>query len=138
MSRRHSRSERLLIWAAATDSTFQWWPSDERYNEALIGKCIHCRCTLTVELIGKRRQIATVEHIVPKHHGGTDELTNLAVACAKCNNGKGVRLDHRRADDPTLQKVIATLQERRRERWREPEEGWTLPPRPDFVKEDSE
>jgi 5-methylcytosine-specific restriction endonuclease McrA len=61
---------------------------------------------------------ATLEHIVPKHHGGTDAPENLAVACARCNQGKGKRLDKRRADDPTLVKVIATLQERRKQRLR--------------------
>ena len=123
MSRRHSRSERLLIWAAATDSTFQWWPSDERYNEALIGKCIHCRCTLTVELIGKRRQIATVEHIVPRTHGGTDDVRNVAMACARCNGAKGRRLDNRRRDDPDLVAMIERLQQRRADRWRDPDDA---------------
>lgn len=30
-----------------------------------------------------------VEHILPKKHGGTDELDNLALACIDCNLHKG-------------------------------------------------
>ena len=62
----------------------------------------------------------TIEHIVPRNHGGTDELDNLALACAGCNQEKGVRHDHKRANDPRLQAVIETLRVRRQERWRDP------------------
>ena len=60
----------------------------------------------------------TFEHIVPKNHGGTDDLENLAIACTRCNSEKGLRHDHKRADDPKLQEVIARLRERRRRRLR--------------------
>lgn len=33
-----------------------------------------------------------VEHIVPKKHGGTDDLDNLALACIDCNLHKGPNL----------------------------------------------
>lgn len=33
-----------------------------------------------------------VEHIIPKKHGGTDELENLALACIDCNLRKGSNL----------------------------------------------
>jgi len=33
-----------------------------------------------------------VEHIIPKVHGGTDELDNLALACIDCNLHKGTNL----------------------------------------------
>jgi hypothetical protein len=61
----------------------------------------------------------TIEHIEPSAHGGGDDVQNLALACARCNQRKGSRLDHRRRDDPTLTAVIETLKERRRDRWRE-------------------
>jgi 5-methylcytosine-specific restriction endonuclease McrA len=60
---------------------------------------------------------ATVEHIVPRHHGGTDEPDNLALACARCNALKGSRLDARTADDPTYRATVELLRARRRERW---------------------
>ena len=78
-----------------------------------------------------RKQLATLEHIVPRHHGGTNELMNLAVACARCNHGKGVRLDHRKPADPTLRRVIDMLQERRKKRYREVPEGLLLPAFPE-------
>ena len=78
---------------------------------ALVGKCIHCNRAIVVAL-DDAPSSATVEHIVPRNHGGTDALSNLALACAGCNNGKGMHLDHRRLDDPKLQEVIATLRRR--------------------------
>ena len=33
-----------------------------------------------------------VEHIIPKIHGGTDDLQNLALACIDCNLHKGTNL----------------------------------------------
>lgn len=33
-----------------------------------------------------------VEHVIPKVHGGTDELDNLALACIDCNLHKGTNL----------------------------------------------
>jgi len=33
-----------------------------------------------------------VEHIVPRIHGGTDDLDNLALACIDCNLHKGTNL----------------------------------------------
>lgn len=63
---------------------------------------------------------ATLEHIVPKNHGGTDALENLAIACARCNAEKGLRHDHKHWNDPKLRALIERLQTRRRERLREP------------------
>jgi 5-methylcytosine-specific restriction endonuclease McrA len=94
----------------------------------LTGKCIHCNRKLSLELDGSPVTHATLEHIVPRTHGGTDALDNLAVACFRCNSGKGHRLDARPPDDPTLQRVIGTLQARRQERQRLPLDGLDLPP----------
>ncbi len=74
----------------------------------------------------------TLEHIVPRGHGGGDDLENLAVACANCNHSKGHRLDHRRRDDPKLRAVIETLQARRRARWRDPPPELPLGPFPPY------
>lgn len=121
--RYHSRvargSRRQLILAIiATDAGFErvsW-----RGREAWLGSCIHCRSRLLVDLDGEPIGDATVEHILPRRHGGTGELDNLALACARCNHQKGYRLDDRRPDDPVLVRVVATLRERRRSRWRDP------------------
>jgi 5-methylcytosine-specific restriction endonuclease McrA len=113
-----SRTRRLLLSAAESDNTFV--RTVLRGREYWVGRCIHCQSKVSVPLTADEPASATLEHIVPRNHGGTDHPENLAVACARCNQGKGKRLDHRRKDDPTLQRVIAALRERRRERLRAP------------------
>lgn len=39
----------------------------------------------------------SVEHIIPRSLGGTDDLQNLALACQRCNNAKFVAVE---AADP--------------------------------------
>lgn len=102
--------------AAESDTTFERTSSAGR--EYLIGKCIHCQTRVTVPLDPSEPAHATLEHIVPQTHGGSDAPENLAVACQRCNQGKGRRLDLRAKNDETLQRVIALLQERRRARLR--------------------
>ncbi|MBK7825563.1 HNH endonuclease [Nannocystis sp.] len=130
------RTRRLLLWCAATDRSFE--RAEQAGRSVLCGKCIHCGARHVLEQDGTPRTRATVEHIVPRHHGGRDDLGNLAIACARCNFSKGHRLDARRWDDPTLQRVIATLQARRRERMRPPLPGLELPPPPDDAASDDE
>ncbi len=108
------RKQRLLLRVAATDRTFEL--KDRNGETVLEGKCIHCRRKLQLDRNGTPLNGGTVEHIVPKNHGGTDAVENLAIACARCNAEKGLRHDHKRADDPKLREIIARLQARRRER----------------------
>jgi 5-methylcytosine-specific restriction endonuclease McrA len=117
-------TRRKLILAAATDRTFDRREVDG--GPALVGKCIHCNRRIVVSLDGAPSS-ATLEHILPKNHGGTDDVDNLALACRGCNHGKGTRLDHRPLSDPKLQEVLATLEARRAKRRREPPDDWTLP-----------
>jgi len=116
-----ARTHKLLLWCAATDGTFAL------VDDHLVGKCIHCRRRLAITTRGEPVSAATLEHILPRHHGGTDTLGNLAIACRSCNNLKGSRQDNRRADDPGLLHVVETLRRRRAERERPPLEGLELP-----------
>ncbi|MEM6734245.1 MAG: HNH endonuclease domain-containing protein [Myxococcota bacterium] len=112
-------SKRKTILAiVATDRTFQ--RKTLRGEEIWEGRCIFSGRKLYVSLDGEPLNDVTIEHIVPRTHGGTDELSNLALATGRANAQKGARLDKRRFDDPTLQKVIAGLQAKRAERWRDP------------------
>jgi hypothetical protein len=120
------RTRRLLLWCAATDATFELARVGDR--TVLAGRCIHCKRKLAIDLEGNPLGQETVEHIIPRTHGGTDAIENLAIACSRCNQGKGARLDPRRWEDETLQRVIAGLQARRAERMRPPLEGLSLPP----------
>ena len=116
------------MWIAATDRT--WQRVTVAGAPALAGKCIHCNRRLVLRPDGEPVSQATIEHIVPRAHGGTDGLDNLAIACARCNAAKGHRHDHQPWSDPKLQAVIETLQRRRAQRWRDPPVGWDLPARP--------
>jgi len=113
-----------LLWAAATDSTFERMLQGERV--VLSGRCIHCRKRHQLTTDGTPLTAASLEHIVPRNHGGTNEARNLAVACRSCNSAKGRRLDCRRKGDPDLLRVIASLAAQRELRWREPPQDWAL------------
>jgi 5-methylcytosine-specific restriction endonuclease McrA len=69
----------------------------------------------------QRRQIDSpliplqIEHIVPRKHGGNDELDNLALACPDCNLHKGSNLT---GIDPVTNE-ITSLFNPRNEVWRE-------------------
>ncbi len=56
-----------------------------------------------------------VEHIRAKQHGGSDDVSNLALACDRCNFFKGPNLS---AIDPTTNKIV-TLFHPRHDAWSE-------------------
>ena len=108
--------QRTFLAIIATDSTFERATAGDR--EVWSGKCLHCNAKLLVGLDGEPISRATIEHIHPRNHGGTDDLENLGIACARCNSEKGVRHDHKRRDDPRLLEIVEKLREKRRARWR--------------------
>lgn len=106
-----------MLGAAVTDKTFSRTQLDGK--TVWVGKCIFCNTKLVVADDGQSLGEATLEHIFPQAQGGGNELSNLAVACGRCNREKGRRHDHtvtQRADE-----VVAALRERRMSRWREPD-----------------
>lgn len=44
-----------------------------------------------------------VEHVIPKQHGGTDDPSNLALACNHCNSHKGPNLS---GIDPETREIV--------------------------------
>jgi hypothetical protein len=56
-----------------------------------------------------------IEHIIPRQHGGTDDLANLALACYHCNHHKGPNLT---GIDPEAG-AITPLFNPRTQRWSE-------------------
>jgi 5-methylcytosine-specific restriction endonuclease McrA len=54
-----------------------------------------------------------VEHVIPKFHGGSDDLDNLAFACIDCNLHKGTNLT---GIDPQT-KQVTELFHPRRQQW---------------------
>ena len=116
---------KLIMSIVDTDSTFK---SMTGVNAGWVGDCIHCGTRLFVSVEGATLVNVTVEHINPKCNAGDKtDPRNLALACASCNNEKGVRHDRHvgknghkshRADE-----VIEALKEKRLARWREPTEA---------------
>ncbi len=53
-------------------------------------RCEYCR--LPEELGEVTFHVEHIEHIVARQHGGGDELSNLALACDRCNLSKGSNL----------------------------------------------
>lgn len=113
-----SKKHLLMLGIVATDRTFAAAVLDG--VRVWVGKCIHCNAKLVVSDTGKPLGEATLEHIWPQNLGGTDELPNLALACARCNREKGHRHDHKHAKDPRLLEIVERLRSRRAERWRDP------------------
>jgi hypothetical protein len=51
------------------------------------GRCAYCRCDVMIGLGSDKR--ATLDHKVPMSLGGTENFSNLCVACDGCNSLKG-------------------------------------------------
>lgn len=113
-----SAKRRAILGIVRTDATFERVALRE--GEAWVGKCIHCGSRLVIGLDGEPWGHATIEHILPRSHGGTDAPENLALACARCNHQKGVRHDAKRRRDAGLDELVRALTEKRRARWRAP------------------
>jgi len=74
----------------------------------------HCEyCRLPQDAV----PVATlhVEHLIPKQHGGSDDLSNLALACYHCNQHKGPNLT---GIDPDTGQIIP-LYNPRAQLWQE-------------------
>lgn len=74
------------------------------YNKGVV--CVNCGLEATQLAVGKEKNgnlhvdvytddfyPLTVDHIIPKSKGGSDELVNLDPMCARCNFAKGDKLD---------------------------------------------
>ena len=70
--------------------------------------CEYCRSQLKFSA-----DSFSVEHIVPRSRGGSDDLSNLALSCQRCNNAKFVATE---AVDP-LTGTAATLFDPRQHDW---------------------
>jgi len=58
-----------------------------RLAEAQNWRC--CWCGRHTSIKRSRRDSATIEHVLPKSQGGTDDWENLAMSCARCNSNRG-------------------------------------------------
>lgn len=112
--------EQVVMSIVATDATFNL-VGDPRQGQqqAWVGRCIHCNTRLYVTPQGSTD--ATVEHINPLCAGGqATDPRNLALACSRCNNEKGIRHDQHAGKGGRADEVITALWEKRQARWRDP------------------
>lgn len=45
-------------------------------------KCFYCQSNI------KKRTNLTIDHVLPKCHGGKDNINNLVLCCKQCNSKK--------------------------------------------------
>lgn len=112
----------LVLRIVASDNTFECLKvGDNEWDERWLGKCIHCGTKLVVDHrfgTGTVKTNATVEHIMPLTAGGSGtDLLNLALACSRCNNWKGIHHDQKNLDT-RAREVISALLEKRSARFR--------------------
>ena len=65
-------------------------------------KCCYCLLDLTTQ----PSLLRTIEHIVPRKHGGTDADTNLLTSCFYCNSRRGATPIHQFVGRETLLRLI--------------------------------
>jgi 5-methylcytosine-specific restriction endonuclease McrA len=72
------------------------------------GRCEYCRSQVAFS-----PDTFSIEHIIPRALGGTDDLDNLALACQRCNNLKHTFVE---AKDPVTGNTVPLFHPRR-DRW---------------------
>ncbi len=115
-SRQPSNRQEQITAIAETDTSFELVDGD------WVGKCLICNGPLRFDA-GTGGGV-TVEHIIPRKAGGTNDLLNLALTHAACNYEKGVHWDEpkrRRGRAKEYEYLITRLLTRRRARWRDPD-----------------
>jgi len=75
------------------------------------GECEYCR----LKQENLPFAIFHVEHIIPRKHGGSDDVANLALACERCNSYKGPNLT---GLDPATGEIVVLFNPRQN-RWEE-------------------
>jgi 5-methylcytosine-specific restriction endonuclease McrA len=106
----------LITAVARSDTTFRLVEGE------WIGRCLICNAPLRFD--ARDGGGATIEHIVPRRNGGTDDLLNLGLAHAQCNYEKGTHWDEphsRRGRQKEYEYLVLRLLTRRRARWRDPD-----------------
>lgn len=63
------------------------------------GRCVYCNCETPVIF-------RTVDHCVPRSHGGGATSTNLLPACYHCNNARGITSPASRLAHPRWKSLV--------------------------------
>ena len=78
-----------------------------KFADSEVGACCYCDCTLYYE-------DATLEHILARSNGGTDDFANLDIACEPCNSTKGLIEDRHGVYKLTQQELIVRILRKRK------------------------
>ncbi len=121
---------KLLLQVLATDRLA------ERGEAGWRTRCLFCKKGLWLGLDGKPEPGVSLEHIVPRswfeHRAAADftavldgpnDLRNLALACRRCNSGKGSGHDARGPTDARAREIVEQMLLKRAERFRPLEVG---------------
>ncbi|MFC1691943.1 HNH endonuclease [Candidatus Latescibacterota bacterium] len=65
-----------------------------RWDVQLTKQNILKRDRKTCQYCGRTEGPMTVDHVIPRSHGGSEAWENLVCACSSCNNRKGDRTPH--------------------------------------------
>lgn len=76
MNKRHARLKRVR----------------ERLFAAQEGRCFYCKRPCILDGPNNWRVTATLDHVVPKSRGGTNEQSNFVMACRGCNYRKASKV----------------------------------------------
>jgi hypothetical protein len=68
-------------------------------------QCEYCRAPQ-----GAYGLLFHIDHVVPRQHGGVDDVSSYALACAKCNRKKGPNLS---GIDPSTGAIVELFNPRR-------------------------
>jgi 5-methylcytosine-specific restriction endonuclease McrA len=93
-------------------------------------RCLHCRSALYLSDEGVTSNGATLEHIIPQSWfekraaadligdlTGPDDVRNLALACPRCNQGKGLNHDKAGPSNQRAREVVQALFAKRQARY---------------------
>lgn len=114
----------LLIAAVTTDNQAELMDGTWRT------RCLHCRSALYISDEGVTGNGATLEHIIPRSWfekrasadligdlTGPNDVRNLALACPRCNQGKGLAHDKAGPSDARAREVVMALFDKRQARF---------------------
>lgn len=116
--------QKLLLSAVQTDTVAELTDGTWRT------RCLHCRSALYVSDEGVPSNGATLEHIIPRSWfekraaadligdlSGPNDVRNLALACPRCNSGKGMGHDKAGPSDQRAREVVQALFDKRQARF---------------------
>lgn len=60
---------------------------NKKHKKRQLNEKFGCQCFWCGKELGDKEQ--TIDHLIPKSRGGSNNLENLRLTCFKCNNSRG-------------------------------------------------